>query len=99
MKDGDLQMYDEIESQMLNMAVIKGKAFDDSEIIEDELEILEDLSERGINNPEANFGRQSEDSEALHSVRSSVDYWQEKLDQRQQRVRTLRAANNKNEEE
>ena len=84
---------------MLDMAAIKGKAFDDSEIIEDELEILDDLSDRGINNPEANFGRQSEDSEALHSVRSSEDYWQSRLDQRQQRVRTLRAANNKNEEE
>ena len=56
-RDGDLDMYDEIENQMLDMAAVKGKAFDDSEIIEDELEILEDLSDRGMNNPEANFGR------------------------------------------
>ena len=98
-QDGDIHMFSEIENQMLDMATIKGKAFDDSELMEEEFEILDELSDRGLNNPDNNFGRQSGDSEALHSVRSSEDYWQNLLDQRQKRTRTLHRATTKNDEE
>ena len=75
LRDGDLDMYDEIENQMLDLATVKGKAFEDSSVEEMEREVISELSHRGLNNPEANFGRQSDDSEAHISVHSSIDYW------------------------
>lgn len=59
LKDGDLETYDEIENQMLDMASIKGRALSNSSIEEMEREIISELSLRGLNNPETNFGRQS----------------------------------------
>ena len=67
---------------MLDMADIKGRAFSDSSVEEMEREVISELSQRGLNNPEANFGRQSDNSEAHISVHSSVDYWKEKLERR-----------------
>ena len=63
--------YDEIEKDLLDMAYLKRAAFNDSSIEEMEREIISELSHRGQNNMEANFGRRSENSEALNSVRSS----------------------------
>lgn len=57
------------------MAYLKGRAFDDSSMEEMEREIISELSDRGLNNIEANFGRRSENSEALGSVKSSQDYF------------------------
>ena len=57
------------------MATIKGKAFSSESMEEMEREIISELSHRGLNNADANYGRKSEDSEALHSIRSSQDYW------------------------
>ena len=42
---------------------------------EKEREIESDLDERGINNPNFNFGRQSTNSELLNSVKSSEDFF------------------------
>ena len=57
------------------MATIKGKAFSSESMEEMEREIISELSHRGLNNADANYGRKSENSEALHSIRSSQDYW------------------------
>ena len=38
--------------------------------------IEQDIAHRGLNNPDMNFGRRSENSELLGSVNSSQDYWQ-----------------------
>lgn len=58
-----------------------------------ERELISDLSDRGLNNPETHFGRKSDDSEALFSVNSSQDYWQNKIELRKNRTRTVRARN------
>lgn len=39
------------------MAAIKGRAFDDSSMEEMEREVISELSNRGLNNPDANYGR------------------------------------------
>ena len=84
---------------MLDLAELKGKAFSDSSIEEMEREVISQLSERGLNTFEANFGRKSENSEELQSIHSSIDFWQEKLEDRKMRARTNRARNeDKNDE-
>lgn len=50
-KYGDLTMYKEINEEKVDMAAIKGRAFDDSSMEEVEREIISDLSKRGLNNP------------------------------------------------
>lgn len=61
------------------MATIKGKAFEDSSMEEAEREVISDLSHRGLYNLEMNFGRKSDNSEALFSAHSSQDYWEDKI--------------------
>ena len=58
-KDGDMQMYQDIENAMIDLATCKGVAFSDSSMEEVEREIESDLEERGINNPDNFFGRKS----------------------------------------
>ena len=53
----------------------KGLAFEESSIEEYERAIESDIEDRGMNNPDFNFGRNSQNSELLRSVRSSNDYW------------------------
>ena len=91
LKEGNLTLHDELDGELLDMAEIKRLAFEDSSIEEMEREVISDLSERGMNVPEMNFGRQSDDSEALLSVRSSENYWKEKLVMHGKRVRSMRA--------
>ena len=90
--------YDEIEKDLLDMAYLKRAAFNDSSIEEMEREIISELSHRGLNTIEANFGRRSENSEALNSVKSSQDYWQEdlKVHPRNKRAREEKKVENTN---
>lgn len=44
--------------------------------------IESDLDDRGLNNPDANFGRRSNNSELLGSIASDDNYWQEIVDKR-----------------
>lgn len=81
-KDGDLVMYKELEDELVDMPAVKGRAFDDSSMEEMEREIISDLSKRGLNNPEMNFGRKSDNSEALFSAHSSKDFFDEKIEKR-----------------
>lgn len=60
-----MHLYTQIENHMCDMATIKGRAFEDSSMEEMEREIISELSDRGLNNPDANFGRKSENSEAI----------------------------------
>ena len=79
LKSSDLKQYDDIQNGLLDLPAIKGKAFEDSSMEEMEREVISDLSHRGLNNYEMNYGRKSENSEALFSAHSSQDYWEEKL--------------------
>ena len=93
-----MTLHEELDGELLDMAEIKRLAFEDSSIEEMEREVISDLSDRGMNVPEMNFGRRSDDSEALHSVRSSENYWREKLIMHGKRVRSKRARSEKNAE-
>ena len=98
-REGDMHLYQDIENQMVDLAMCKAKAFEDSSIEEYERAIESDLEERGLNNPDNNFGRRSDDSELLHSVASSQNYWQKLVDKRQihkERGRSLLAHDNQN---
>ena len=67
-----------------------------AEIEEDEREIESELDRRGLNNMDANYGRRSQNSEQLQSIRSSQDFWQKiesKYHKKAQRERTIRAKN------
>ena len=75
-KAGDISMYTDIENRMIDIATCKGKALEDSSIEEYERAIESDMEERGVKKAENNFGRRSDNSELLKSVRSSEDYWQ-----------------------
>jgi len=82
--------------------MLKRCAFEDSSLEEMEREIESDLEDRGLNNSENNFGRQSANSELLCSVKSSQDYWQvieNKLTKRQNRDRTKQATLEKKNDE
>lgn len=97
--DGDLQCFQDIENQLIDMAMVKRKAFDDSSMEEYERAIESDLEERGLNNPDCYFGRRSDNSELLGSVNSSQDYWQRFEDKQKlhkYRGRSLIARNNAN---
>ena len=99
LRDGDIQMYQDIENQMVDLAMCKGKAFDDSSMEEKEREIESDLDHRGLNTQDNHFGRQSENSERLLSVASEDDYWQTLVDKRKNhldRQRTTMARQNVN---
>ena len=43
-------MYTEIDNHLIDLATIKGKAFDDSSMEEYEREIESDMEARGVNN-------------------------------------------------
>ena len=74
-KAGDAQMFQDIENQMIDLALCKGLAFEDSSIEEFERGVDSDLEDRGLNNPDCHFGRRSQNSELLGSVAASQDYW------------------------
>ena len=77
----------------------KGKAFDDSSMEEKERAIESELDGRGLNNPDNNFGRRSDNSELLGSVISDEDYWQDLIDSKRvqkERGRSLIARTNVN---
>ena len=76
LQDGDMQMLQDIENQMIDLASLKRQAFDDSSIEENEREIESELGHLGLLDLDNNFGRRSSNSELLESVRSSQDYWQ-----------------------
>ena len=75
MRQGDIQMYCDIENNMMDLAACKGIAYEDESMEEYERAIESDLEQRGYNNPDANFGRRSQNSELLNSVHSSQDFW------------------------
>ena len=94
LKDGDIKMYQDIENKMIDLAICKGKCFDDSSMEEMEHEVESDFEKRDLNKAEMNFGRRSENSELHESIRSSHDYWQEvenKYAKHKRRDRTLKA--------
>ena len=76
-QDGQIQLYQDIENQLVDLAFCKGKAFSDSSMEEKERSIESSLDERGLNNPNFNFGRQSTNSELLQSVKSSEDFFED----------------------
>ena len=99
---GDVQMYQEIENRLIDLATIKGRAFDDSSMEEYERGVESDLEERGMNQPDNNFGRKSENSERLGSIDSDKDYWQEfevRKVKHNNRERTIKARNEKTKDE
>ena len=74
--DGEIQMYTDIENDLMEIAEIKGIACDDSEIEMEEREIEAGLTLRRIEGTESHDGRRSDNSEKLHSIRSSREFWQ-----------------------
>ena len=66
-------MYTDIENRIIDLAICKGVACNDSSVEEEEKRIEEELEERRGDGEE---GRRSNNSELLHSVRSSKEYWQ-----------------------
>ena len=76
LRDGEMQMYTDIENRLIDLATMKGAAFEDDSMEEKEREIESDMEERGINNVDNNYGRRSNNSELLGSVNSSQDFWQ-----------------------
>jgi len=64
-------MFTDVENQMIDIATLKRNALEDSSIEENEREIESELGHQGMLNLDNNFGRRSENSELLQSVRSS----------------------------
>lgn len=98
-KAGELHLYQEIENQLVDLALCKGKAFEDSSMEEKERAIESELDQRGLNNPDNNFGRRSDNSELLGSVISDEDYWQDIIDSKRltkERGRSIIARTNNN---
>lgn len=103
LRDGDINMYTEIENNLLDLASIKGKAFSDSSMEEKERSIESDLEKRGLSHPDTHYGRQSENSERIGSVLSEDNFWQTlelgKKKSAPERTRTLIAKKLTNAEE
>ena len=59
LKIPDVQMYTDIENNLIDLATIKGAAFSDSSMEERERSIESDLKNRGLANPDTYYGRQS----------------------------------------
>ena len=76
LREGDMHMFSDIENNLIDLATIKGKAFSDSSIEEKERSVESDLANRGLANPDAHYGRQSDNSERVGSVLSQDCYWQ-----------------------
>ena len=60
---------------MVDLAYIKSLALEDSSVEEYERELESELGQRGLLTLDDNYGRRSDNSELLQSVRSSQDYW------------------------
>lgn len=76
LKKGNFDKAVKIEQNLVDLAACKGTAFSDSSMEEHERAVESDLEADGKNNENANFGRRSNNSEALESVNSEEDYWQ-----------------------
>ena len=76
--DGETQMYTDIENRMLDLALCKGIACDDTSLENSERDIEEMLERENAERRDSYDGRRSSNSELLKSVRSSRDFWNEK---------------------
>ena len=70
-QDGEIQMYTDIENRLIDLATCKGIACEDTSVEESERAIEDALAERINQDFHAHDGRRTENSEILHSVRSS----------------------------
>ena len=79
LKQGEMQMYTDIENNLVELALCKGLACDDTSVEESERAIEEQLNKVKKIRPEDDDydGRRSENSELLDSVRSSMDFWKD----------------------
>ena len=85
---GEIQMYTDIENELMDLAACKGKAFEDSSIEESEREIDDAIEAEKVQRDDSEYdGRRSYNSELLDSIRSENDYWQ-KLEDKSKRART-----------
>ena len=75
-KTGAMQDFLDIENEVTDLAFNKGKAYSDSSMEEMERAIESEFEDRGVNNVENNFGRNSQNSELHASIDSKDDYWQ-----------------------
>ena len=71
LQDGEMQMYTDIENELMELAIIKGIACDDSDVENSEREIEAELTLRRIAGNDSHDGRRTDNSEKLHSIRSS----------------------------
>lgn len=85
-----MDIFNEIEDQVVEFAAIKGMVCDSS-VEEFERFVQDDYKERGLDTQECHFGRRSENSELHDSIHSSKDYWQEFMEKQENRERTNKA--------
>ena len=74
---GELDEYQKIQEDRVDLAYCKGKAFEDSSMEERERSIESEHIKRGLMTEANNFGRNSENSELNGSIMSNDDYWQQ----------------------
>ena len=82
---GDVQFFKEIKKKQIDLAQCKGYGLSDSSIEESDRQYT---SIRREENDLDDDGRRSDNSEAVDSVRSSEDYWEELGKQKHKRLLT-----------
>ena len=84
--DGEIQMFSDIENELVDLAAVKGIAFENSSIEESEREIFEQIDEeKAMRGDDLYDGRRSQNSELLKSIQSNHDYWQNLTDKAQRK--------------
>ena len=76
LKEGETQIYVDIENDLLDLPFKKGLACNNERIEISERGLIEDIEQIKKERRDRTYdGRRSDDSELLDSVRSSEDYW------------------------
>ena len=78
LKEGETQVYVDIDNDLLDLAFKKGMACNNERVEKEERGVLKEIEHtKRVRHDRHYTGRRSSDSELLDSVRSSEDFWNE----------------------
>ena len=78
LKEGETQVYVDIDNDLLDLAFKKGMACNSERVEGEERGVLKEIEHTKRARQDRHYtGRRSSDSELLDSLRSSEDYWNE----------------------
>ena len=78
LKEGETQVYVDIDNDLLDLAYTKGMACNNERVEEEERGVMKEIEHtKRVRHDRHYTGRRNSDPELLDSVRSSEDYWNE----------------------